>query len=104
MPTEKQIKAEIAALTEARGYVPERTMFGEDNIEAIDASIEVLTERLTEDEVMERSGNEDEEDDSKWSQHTGDIARDAAQWLAGEETERPSEGWKIFKKKKKKVS
>lgn len=49
--TSKQIESEIKKLESLKTRVPPRTVFGEDNLAAIDASIKVLRENMTEDDA-----------------------------------------------------
>lgn len=58
--------------------------FGDDNHTKIDDQIDVLKRRLTEDEIFERL-IEDPDRESNMVE--------AANWLTGEESERPSAGW-----------
>ena len=52
--TDEEIKQEIAALQTIKPRVPRRSQFGDDNHDAIDAQITVLTERMTRDQVRQR--------------------------------------------------
>lgn len=90
-PTDKQIEAEIKKLQEMKPRVPHHTAFGDDNHEAIDAQLVVLRERLDEDAVLAK------QDDGEWNEHTSSIARDAANWLNGDEKDAPSVGWPLIK-------
>lgn len=82
--------------------IPRTTFFGDDNHAAVDAQITVLSDLLSEDEVLDRTQTEDMDDAEKeWTQRTGDCARDAALWLAGDEQNPPSKDWQSLAKKKR---
>jgi hypothetical protein len=90
-PTEKQIAKEIQTLKTMKPNIVRYSMFGDDNHAKIDAQIEVLEERLSEDEVYNRFEDSDNPD------RTYDLvscARYAAEWLIGQaEDGVPSKGW-----------
>jgi hypothetical protein len=96
--TQKEIEEQIAWLKSNKPRIPKHNAFGENIHDKIDAEITVLEERLTEDQCWDRTEEDGEEDDSKeWSYYVGESARDAAQWLAGEEdAESPMENWKAL--------
>lgn len=98
MRTDEEINAEVEKLTEMKPKVVRMTAFGDDNHESIDAQIELLKERMDEDAMCERTQYEDDieengRDDSKWSPHAGDIARQALDWMNGDSDESPSSDW-----------
>lgn len=94
MRSDKEIKDQIARLQAVKKRVQRRNFFGEDNHAKIDAEITVLEERLTENDCFDRTAEEGEDDDSKeWDWNTGESARDAAMWLAGDSDEDPASGW-----------
>lgn len=76
----------LEAITRKRSF-RKVTHFGDDNVSAIEAQIEVLQERLTEDDVMDREDRED------FTEHQASSARDAANWLAGDDDSDPIKGW-----------
>jgi hypothetical protein len=90
-PTPEQVAAEIARLKELAPKVREFNFFNESNREAIETQILVLERRYSEDSVYDYYGDDTQED---FSQRDLDVALDAAQWLAGDTAELPSEGWK----------
>ena len=94
-PTQKAVKAEIAALTAQRPHVP-NSAFGDDNQAAIKAQIDVLKEALSEQQIYERYDvpEQGEDDLSEGAQHTLDAALDALWWIVGSEPQAPSTGWK----------
>lgn len=93
-PTDKQVKAEIENLKELKPKIQQYSMFGDDNHKHLDAQVQVLQKRMTEEQVYEKFEDSDNPDS------TSDIvsnARDAAMWLIGEE-EAPSKGWQSLVK------
>jgi hypothetical protein len=87
--TEKQVAEQITGLKAIKDKPTFRrtTMFGDDNEAAIEAQIEVLEEGLTTDQVCEMI------DDEEYDDHVGDSARQAADWLCGDEDDDPVAGW-----------
>lgn len=89
-PTPAEIDAEIQALEELKGAIPEKNFFGDSNVAAIEADIDVLDGRLTDDDVYDKYGDND---------YVMDSALGAASWLAGEydsgdpNVTKPSENW-----------
>ncbi len=84
-PTDEQVAAEIKWLEENKGNIPSHTSFGDSNIAAINVQLEVLRERLTEEQVFDRA------EENGWSDRVTENACDAAMWLTGEEPDnRPS--------------
>ena len=93
---QEQVEQELAKLREMKPKVRRRTMFGDNNHEAIEAQIEVLDEDLTDDDVYDRLITEDEETgdtEGEWTQHVVDAALRVIQWRDGEEEESPSKSW-----------
>lgn len=90
MRTKKEANAQIKELRRIVKLKTfrRRTLFGDDNVAAINAQIEVLKEGLSEGDVDDRQDNE------TYSEHTAYIARDAAQWLHGHTDQPPAAGWK----------
>ncbi len=85
-PTDKQIEEEIQWLRDNKSKIPESTLFGDSNWEAIDTQILVLRERATEDECYDVCSSDESTEPSRDLEH----ALDAARWLEGEEECRPS--------------
>ena len=63
--------------------------FGDDHASAINAQIQVLNERLDNDEVHEKYG----EDTEDFADNVFDAAMDAQGWMHGDTTDLPSDGW-----------
>jgi hypothetical protein len=87
--TEKEIKAEIAALLAIKENPKFRRYsgFGDDHFKAIDIQVSVLERGYDQDDVDERYENSD--------QHS--IASDTVRWREGEEVdEGPVEGWQVL--------
>lgn len=97
-PTGEQIKAEIAELKRIKPLIPERSFFGDNNQEAIDAQIIVLEEDLSEEDVFER-GERAEDEEGYFDENMINHARDAVDWLNGDSEESPSAGWAVLVKK-----
>ena len=87
MRTKPEVEKEVRTLTEMKPKVPHHSMFGDDNHEAIDAQISVLTHQQSEDDIYTLY----EEDGTS---HVLDSALDAYRWLKGEEDTAPSADWK----------
>lgn len=86
-PTEEQINAEITKLKTMKPNVKKNSMFGDDHHKAIDAQVEVLTQRMSDDQMYstyDRSGVQES---------VLNAARDACDWLNGYREEVPSEEW-----------
>jgi hypothetical protein len=90
VPTEKEIIAEMKKLDKMKPKVRRRSMFGDDNHEAIDAQLHVLSNKLTEADIYSNYDTGDEE--GKGNTHVLDSALDAYRWMQGEEVA-PSESW-----------
>jgi hypothetical protein len=82
-PTPQQVTTEIARLRELRDKVPARTFFGDSNVAAIDAQIEVLTSKWSENAIYDRW-----DDDERLLE----VALEARHWL-DRDVEPPSDGW-----------
>jgi hypothetical protein len=69
--------------------VPIHTVFGDDNRKAIGLQINVLEDRLDEEDVW-KMGKQDD-----WTRHEKDSALEAALWLCGEREQLADdpEGW-----------
>lgn len=96
IPTDKEIKKEIAQLKELKPDVRRFNVFNDDNHAKIDAQIRVLEEDLSEDDIYDEWPAEDGQDEV-----LRNSSLDARKWLDGEsEDGAPSEGWAILAKKK----
>lgn len=88
MLSHEEIQRELEALKALRPRLRPRSAFGDDNLAALDAQIEVLEEDLTHDDIYDR-----------WPDDTADLhvrtaAEEARQWLDGEyELDTLAEGW-----------
>lgn len=85
-PSREEISKEIEQLKQMKPNVRNKSMFGDDHHEAIDAQIEVLKERLDTDEIYDQF--EDGES------NVLDSAVAAREWMDGENDDAPSVGWK----------
>ena len=88
MKTDEAIKIEIQTLVEIKPKVRHYTAFNDDNHAAIDAQIEALEQRMTEDDVYETF-----EDD----QRLLDEALEASHWMTDDpdsDNIAPSDSWK----------
>lgn len=90
--TQEQIESEIKALEECKGYVPRRTMFGDDNHANLDLQIEYLRGEI--------DVTADEWDD--YSDDEQSAILEAQAWKEGQADESPSSGWDNHKPKPKK--
>lgn len=88
--TKEEIAAEVATLRAMQPNVRHHGMSG-DNRAAIDAQIAVLEGGWTENRIYDEFGDESAEE---FEQNLLDEALNARQWMVGDETEPPSEGWK----------
>lgn len=84
-----EVQAMIARLEAVVGKVPPVSGFNDDNKGAIEACLQVLRERLSEEKVFERF----DDDRNEASNIILDEARNAAQWLDGNEDLEWIEGW-----------
>lgn len=84
------LKAEADLLEAMKPKVRPRTMFGESNHAAIDAQIRVLREKMSEDEIYQEFGEEDEDI------RIIECAMEAFHWMEGDEcdVETPSIEWR----------
>lgn len=99
IPTLRQIKTEIKKLQALKPRIRSHSIFGDSNLDCIDAQVEVLEHDLTEEdianrEIYEDGSGADPEDDSAWKENVASAARAALQWRDGELKESPSEGYK----------
>lgn len=79
------IEDQCRRLREVRQYVPSESAFGDDNLAAIDAQLDVLNKMLSPDEVDEEYENGDE--------YVFNNAAQASQWLEGDDESNPADGW-----------
>lgn len=101
-PTKQQIAGEVRVLEGLLKMVPQRTLFGDNNHDAIRAQIWVLKHACDETKVANRylpaDGADEPTEDDRAEGRTFEIeaaARDALYWKLGErEIARPSEDWK----------
>lgn len=97
-PTQKEISAEIKALRKMKPTVLARSAFGDDHHAAIDAQIETLDKGLSQGVIYDRSYlMEDKED--YFADNQLERALDARRWMDGEDSEKPSSGWKSLIRK-----
>lgn len=96
IPSNDEIAAEIATLTEMQPKVRWHSAFGDDNRAAIEAQINVLQNRMTDDDIYDEY--EDPEDPD--NRHALDNALEAWAWLNGESEEGlpPSADWQSLVK------
>lgn len=90
--SEAEIQIEIDKLLALKDKVRARSMFGDDNRQAIAAQIKVLQQRMTRDQVEAEFGDDGLEDG--YSESTYTAAVDAYDWhqCQGDEMA-PSESW-----------
>lgn len=96
-PTDQEIEAEIQALKAIKPKVQRFTAFGDDNHAAIDAQIETLEKRFTNDQVYDRyepRGDRDLDLDEGRTEEILMAALDAMMWRLGESSNgAPSKNW-----------
>jgi hypothetical protein len=97
MRSKEEIAAEIEALTAIKPRVPRLSFFREDNWRKIEAEIDTLQNVRDEDDVFAHF-EEEHGLDADTQCPTRDAAISAAQWLVGDNDDRPSEGWKACAK------
>lgn len=108
IPTKEQIEEEIKKLTKMKPNVKRTSIFGDNHHDAIDAQIDVLKNRWTEDNVYDNYPSQEdleaiadhgeEIDDTAYPSNVSDGALEASQWMfyGGD---KPSDGWKELIKK-----
>jgi hypothetical protein len=90
MKTQKEIDDEIKALKTVRPKIKPRSSFGDDNLAAVDAQIEVLEQDLDSDEIY------DAYEDYEGDEYILGVALDARQWIDGEsEYDSLATGWPL---------
>ena len=97
--TNEEIAAEIAALKEIKPRVRKCSAFGDDHHAALDAQVEVLERRMSNDKVYDRfepTDNEDCDYDEGRSESILNAAVEALLWMNNEAADpaAPSENWK----------
>lgn len=97
-PAPAQVKAEIAKLNALKDTIRHMTAFGDDNREACQAQIDTLEHSYDDDQVEEHYGRS--EDYPAAPANVCDAALEAVRWLAGEERDAPSDGWKSLEEKR----
>lgn len=93
MKTPPQIAAEIARLMALKPRVPKHTMFGDSNHEQIDAQLEVLESRMSDDAIFDRGDEEKAGEEEAWSEAVVSAALEASRWLREENEPPPSASW-----------
>lgn len=83
LPTPEQVAQEIEKLVAMKPTVRRTSMFGDNHHAAIDAQVEVLRGRLTEEAIYLRYGDP-LDDDPDQPQNVVESALEARQWLDGE--------------------
>lgn len=83
MRTLEEVRAEVKSLQEIKPKVIQTTFFGDDNHAAIDAQIEVLERRLSENTIFDKWDND----------YLRDAALEARAWLDSE-VESLTDSWK----------
>lgn len=78
MKTQKEIKKEVEALKAIRPKVKPYSMFGDDNLAALDAQVDVLENDLDNADIYERY------DYCNSSEHVLEAALDARNWVNNE--------------------
>jgi len=90
MKTKKEIQTEIKALKAVRPKVRPYSAFGDNNLEQLDAQVDVLENNLDNNEIYNKY------DRSQYSEETVSAALDARQWIDGEsEVESLAEGYPL---------
>lgn len=95
-PNPDQVAAEIVQLKGLLPRVRPTSMFGDDNLAAIEAQITVLTERMSLDDVYGRFGEDAFLIEDEFDQYVLDSAISAHDWLhalLAEDEETPAKSW-----------
>lgn len=90
MKTRVEIDTEAATLEKMKPTVRQRSGFGDDHHETIDAQIQVLRDCMSHDDIYDAWGDEDME---KLAQNVLDAAIAAHEWMTGRNKEAPNLGW-----------
>ncbi len=91
----KEVEKEVAKLREMKPTVLRTSSFGDNHHDAIDAQIEVLKESLDNDDIYDRWGSSEDEDEDR-PHNILDAALDAMGWMDGGsfgEGKKPSKNW-----------
>lgn len=80
-----QVKKMVKNLKKLRPSVVPRSMFGDDNLAALDAAVWALEESASEEDVYSRYSNDGCE--------IADSAIGAINWRDGDDEEPPDQGW-----------
>jgi hypothetical protein len=92
-PNESRIEQEIAALEKMKPTVLEKSGFGDNHHDAIEAQLEVLRNRWTDDDDVDENYGDDDD-------NVSGAAREAMNWLNGDgETETLTETWESLVRK-----
>lgn len=96
-PSPETVQAQIDWLEENRDKIPQYNAFAESLQDKIDAELEVLKEDLSEDDIYDKSVEEEDADPEEcgrdWSHAQRNSALDVRQWLDGECDESPEDNW-----------
>lgn len=84
--TRSEVEQEVVRLRAVKSFVPHKTMFGDDNWEAIEAQTRVLNENMDREEIYTEWPDEDQ-------LSILDSALEADEWAQGESDDSPSSGW-----------
>jgi hypothetical protein len=92
MRTPEEINKEIKKLVALQAVVVPRNVFGESNIHKLQAAIDALNDRMSEDQAYDLEASEE------WGEAERENAVDAIQWMDGESNDPVSEaGWPLKK-------
>lgn len=97
MRAAETIQAEIDTLKAMKPNVRQMSGFGDNHHDAIDAQVDVLENRTSWGDACDKYDPTDDDDintDEGRSDSVRDAACDAASWMAGENEDKPSDGWK----------
>jgi hypothetical protein len=92
MKTIEERTAEVAALKEIKPKIRHRSAFCDDHHEAIDAQVDVIHDRMSEDDIYAAWGDEDIDE---FAQNVLDAALEAHEWMMGRSSTAPAPhtGW-----------
>ncbi len=82
MRTQEEKKESIEKLKDKKINLPEFSMFGDPNHEAIDAQIQVIEEQMDEEDITEQWGEEYDENDEP--NYVTQYALEAMSWMDGD--------------------
>ena len=89
--TPDQIADEVARLDRVKPRIRQRSAFGDDHHDAIDAQVDVLRNNLDWDEIWSRHEDRDESD--AWTESVRDAALEALAWRDGDRDVSPADDW-----------